>query len=136
MDKADLLHVLDTTCGYYTIHNRGIAQDTKNVCVFFDLATGHKCAVGRLLTDEEAAYLQALDSTSTITKIMKYLDTYDNNLAKSIWSKLSKYPVRYLQDIQRLHDEYAYWDDNGLTDDGRNYADYIRNSITTGDYNE
>lgn len=103
--------------------------------MFFDSTTGHKCAVGRLLTDEEAAYLQELDSESTITKIMWYLETYDNNLAKSIWSKLSKYPVKYLQDIQQLHDERKYWDDNGLTDYGREYANCVRNNIITGYYN-
>jgi hypothetical protein len=130
MDNTDLLHLLDTTCAYYTRRNRGIKQNTDNTCVYYEPATGHKCAIGRLLTDEEAAFVESLRCDSTITRVMHMLQTRQNNiLAAKIWSKLSKYPVRYLQDIQHLHDELEFWDDEGLTTSGRKYAARIIQQI-------
>lgn len=137
MNKTSLLHLLDATCGAYNLNNRGIKHGTTNICAYYEPETGHKCAIGRLITDEEAKYLQSIDCGGTITRIMRTLkNDHVDDLANSIWVKLHKYPVNYLQAIQRLHDEIKHWDENGLTELGRQYASEIKQEILNGAYGQ
>ncbi len=120
--KQDELELLEDTINHYTIHNRGYDGSS---CTYLDTHTRRKCAIGRLLTDEECVELN--NKISTIDDFFTERKYYlDNLLFDSIHKKLSKYSEEFLVWLQNLHDDQKNWDEHGLTVDGKHQVDLYK----------
>jgi tRNA A-37 threonylcarbamoyl transferase component Bud32 len=73
------------------------------------------CAIGRELTDEQAAYLDNMNSNGVNEpKVFEVLP-----------DRLKAMGEDYLIDIQNMHDDKAYWDENGLNEHGGKLVTHI-----------
>lgn len=76
------------------------------------------CAVGRLLTPELRLELDAMcgdEIPSGVTDIWGYLP-----------DEIKAYGKSFLTSLQGLHDSIEYWNEEGLSDKGKKYAERIK----------
>lgn len=100
--------VLIATIEHFNSGNRAVGEFG---CTYSHSANGG-CAVGRLLPAEVAERLHGT--------VREVFDSYPD-LVQSI----AHLQVRFLRQLQVLHDNDDAWDDNGLTAYGRLQVDYI-----------
>ena len=103
--RQDLPKVLNEMIEYYTTHKRGLEiKDNGDTACVYETCDGNKCAVGRKLSPEELAILKEKGLlNSVLTIVISEIDP-DN--------KLSNYTIDVLQQMQYLHDEDRYWNEN------------------------
>lgn len=123
------LAVLDATCAEYNSTNRA-ASETK--CFYWDPVTHRRCAIGRLLTEQQAMHLQS--NFEFIGSILHGFSESTDELDKSIYDDLSKYGVKFLNELQFLHDCARNWDDEGLTTKGIEFAEYVKTRVLANEY--
>lgn len=103
------LTFLDETIKHYNSNNRAIIEGCCLYKSIPDVSSG--CAIGRHLTPELATLLDSctdLNSTSVEEdKIFNYLPDNLKELGQS-----------FLNQVQQLHDNSAYWNEEGLTSAG------------------
>lgn len=124
--KQERLALLDSTIAYYSenINRRCVMTNSEGdvKCKYSGTTIGNEesegCAIGRLLTPELRQQLDAQcgdDVPSGVTDIWDYLP-----------EDIKSYGKLFLASLQHLHDGNGYWDINGLSEDGVNYADDIK----------
>jgi len=93
------------------------------------------CAIGRLLPKEVSKFLDdtgfgGWENNEIYSIIYSLEDTKDIETMKSIpaWFK-SLDSGNFFEGLQRLHDEDLFWDENGLSLDGKQEVDKIKISI-------
>lgn len=111
------LKLLNETINHYNLNNRGF-NNNYGMCMYFDSELGYKCAIGRLLTDAECRFLDAVEYGS-ITNFFNLTDGDEYPRVKTIKNKLSKYSIEFLKWLQDLHDNAANWSPDGLSDIGK-----------------
>lgn len=103
---------LDDTIAHYNIRNRAIEPYT-NSCLYRPTSVSCGCAIGRWLTVEVAEKLP---------KACVNDDGIPDQLPK--W--MVDMGLKFLLDVQNLHDSGYCWDENGLTGLGAKEAASIR----------
>lgn len=123
------LAVLDATCAEYNSTNRAADGDK---CYYLHAETNRRCAIGRLLSDEQAKYLETNFDYVGLLFDKCYASTHD--VQKSIYNTLSEYGKSFLIDLQDLHDDGKNWDEDGLSRRGKEYFEHIRSKILLNKY--
>lgn len=124
------LAVLDATCAEYNSTNRADIGGDK--CFYLHAETNRRCAIGRLLSDDQAKYLET--NFKVVSKLFKNFSTSTNDVQKSIYNTLSEYGKSFLIDLQDLHDDGKNWDEDGLSRRGKEYFEHIRSKILLNKY--
>lgn len=113
--------VLDDTIAFYSENpkeRRSINSEGGTKSCYYWSPKGQRCAVGRLFK-------------STVRK--KQLAEYEGNCATNIPKLFFKKKFQFLaddsflDDVQELHDDSSFWDDNGINAYGLDRAQSIRN---------
>jgi hypothetical protein len=124
--KQTELEVLVDTINYYKYTNRAVTGEPTGIvkCTYLNPVTGYKCAIGRLLTNDECKWLLK----HGIGMIDDFFESppCDDPEYISIMQKLSKYSNKFLYWLQRLHDNEEYWSENGLSDTGKLEVEYFK----------
>jgi len=123
------LTTLTDTCNWYNATNRAASGDT---CFYYDHTTQRRCAVGRLLTIEQAKYLEP--NLDYVADIADAFSRFPNEMEKSIYNTLMTYGVDFLEDLQGLHDDPRHWNETGLTALGIEFAEHIKTNILDNKY--
>ncbi len=98
-----MLQILDETAVAYTSKTRSI--DQHDSCRYF--TNGRRCAVGRCLEDPERF-------SSTCGTV-----TYFTDLELCLKPEYRGHTLSFWRTLQSLHDNEDYWDENGLSEDGK-----------------
>lgn len=118
------LKVLDDTCREYTLETRGISA---HICMYYVPQTGRRCAIGRLLTIEQAKYLT--EKNDWIDELLQKKLDHTDEFEAGILNTLSKYDLGFLKRLQVLHDKSCNWSSVGLSYVGVKYVDEIRDYL-------
>ncbi len=126
--QEEKLKLLEETVLYYSENTLRRCIRVENVyakCFYNgannELAESKGCAIGRLLSKELAEQFDTIlfnDSDSSVKFMFKYLP-----------ENVQAYGIDYLIELQRIHDNKANWDGNGLTIQGRENVKAIEKSI-------
>ena len=127
--KNKKLKLLEETILYYSENPLRRCRETfdgESQC-FYDgsrnsLAESDGCAVGRLLPQELKIHL---DDNYTFNQLCAGVDDIFDLLPDDI----KAYGLTFLSDLQVLHDNSDYWDENGLTETGKACASRIKTEI-------
>lgn len=98
------LKILEETVDYYKIHPRGLNDSGE--CCYYDKNTGNRCAIGRLLTIEQAKDVPSNGSIDVDDMVHDYLVSCNPTL-------FNGENIRFLSDLQRFHDNETLWDSDG-----------------------
>lgn len=119
--KAEKLALLWDTAAFYNLKNRAMLGIE---CVYYHPDTKCRCAIGRLLTTEQAKRLARISAADG-----------DGSLA-NIWEELpgdlKDYGKSFLDNIQTLHDVERYWTNEGLSETGFITAQRIAREVVQG----
>lgn len=93
-------------------------------CAYLD-SHGNKCAIGRMLTLEDLARLEARGFLfdTALSDVWGIIET----------PRVKNLPIRFLEDLQELHDNDTYWD-SSISERGMEYAEKIEEKIRTRVY--
>ena len=137
------LEFLEDTIKYYS-------ENTQRRCVngtscFYSPIPANKegisegCAIGRFLDKDFALKIDKegnndiFDGDTSIIKVLTVLLEKEENKSKfPDW--MLKMEFLFLSDIQALHDAKSHWDKNGLTQEGLEYVDEIKNKLAKNLY--
>lgn len=95
------LAFLNETITHFNLYNRGLS---KNGCTY---SAG--CAIGRHLTPELCVELDGEDEPGMINE----------DVFKRLPENLQKLGQAFLVNIQGLHDDTLYWNETGLSEQGK-----------------
>jgi hypothetical protein len=124
--KEERLVLLNETIAHYSenVNRRCVTTNGEGQfkCKYsgttIDNAESDGCAIGRLLTPELRIQLDT-----------KYGDTIPSGV-EDIWEylpdEIKGYGKLFLIDLQKLHDEIAFWDNEGLTGRGKLHVEEIK----------
>ena len=98
--------LLDNTVRHFNSTNRSLRNDASNVCLYRS-EDGYGCAIGREISDELAEKLNLVSFGSVI------------NTFSELPPRLRRFGMKFLCDVQILHDVLGYWDKSGLSYLGR-----------------
>ena len=115
------LNFLNEKLGYFIEDpsRRAYNQKTES-CMYWDKSTGNKCLIGMEIPKEK--YNEAYEGKSL---------TFENSLRKnSVFDLLpvevQELGVYFLKRFQRLHDQDAYWTEEGLSNRGIGKLNFIK----------
>lgn len=113
--KAERLRILDETAKFYNSNNRAVNE---NQSCMYKTEDNKRCAIGRLLTDEEIdPIILGHMNGRGVSMII------EENLLPE---RLTCLGIAFLIDLQGLHDVRRYWDESGLTQPGLNRYNMIK----------
>lgn len=125
-EKMSYLDVLEETINFYSVDplNRRSVDRTTGKCLY--AYEGKNCAFGRYINDvdkfiEENSFYN--DSTSN-----SIIETFGMDVMKKEVEHLND--KRFWDDLQFLHDTNSYWNEKGLTKEGTEYANKIKEYIS------
>lgn len=105
--KEKQLDFLNETIAFYNSNNRGVGEPGVNKsCVYSATATSPGCAIGRHIDPDLA---KSLDESPTGSGIVN--DPVFNKMPE----KLKELTQPFLCQMQSLHDEENFWNENGLS---------------------
>jgi len=112
------LEFLEDTIKFYTSKNRGFNEFTQT-CQYSPIeGVSEGCAIGRHIPD------------LNITVKLDALGSIESVKEEGGWSliprKLRNLGVGFLFEVQSLHDGNGYWDEHGLTNEGKLRVDTIK----------
>lgn len=118
MNKSLALATLKNVIAHYNSENRAVRNFN---CLYFTTKGGPRCAIGMLVSEEEAEDFASKYESISVRGIIERL------LAKNlpVPAPLLQFDTSFLYDLQRLHDCPDFWDKNGISEKGREWADYI-----------
>jgi len=121
------LELLKETVAAYTVDTRSIIPDMG--CVYED-ERGHNCAIGRIMTPEAISCLKKNDMNSgtTFVRALDILRLKGILPLKEKWMPLVG-ELKFLDDIQSLHDRNSLWDESGLNDVGKRTVEAMTQNI-------
>ncbi len=116
--KRRLAFLNDTLEYYSTDVSRRNIDDDRN-CLYSPLnKNSDGCAIGRFMKKTDSAFLDKNKIGSIITVFNKYPERIP------LWMK--SLGIDFLNVIQLLHDENDYWNEKGLSPDGKIRVDTIK----------
>jgi hypothetical protein len=118
MTKQDIINKLES----YTSTTR--AKTKLGNCVYYDVVTGNRCAIGILIPEEDAKYLNTVYKYKSITEL--YGIRNELEFPESLRKLFKDHDDKFLQDVQDIHDGDNYWDHIGLTQRGVNAIDRLK----------
>lgn len=113
------LALLDDTVAHYNSTNRGIIVNNKggnDSCHYSPSATSEGCSIGRQIKDK---------------KLCKKFDLKKNTpveLLEGLPEELLEYGLPFLRVLQRFHDSNECWNENGLTEVGKENYEIIKSN--------
>jgi len=125
--RKDYLDLLQETIDYYSVNpeKRRATSSDDFLCVY-KTADNKRCAIGRLIKEEyinDAAKFKGdiLDLSNS-----KHVDQHIDELFKE---KYQGFDIDFYYRLQKLHDSSNYWNENGLTIEGKSYSDDIKGDV-------
>jgi len=117
--RKTVTEIVELIVSSYNSNTRSMDSEKPTRCMY-NASSGRHCAFAIMVKD-----------TTIFTSTLEGLGARQilNRLGTGILKdEFNGHNIEFYQDVQHLHDNYRYWDDEGITKSGREYADRI---ITT-----
>lgn len=120
--------LLSETTAHYTTRNRA---DTAGLGCQYETVYGHRCAIGRTISDEGIAELRR--QGKLWLSVVGIIHTCGDKVFQKQWKPLmTEGNLGFLRCVQRLHDKAQNWTDTGLSEQGAIEVDKIRRAYIDG----
>lgn len=120
MKKKTVKEVVLETIEYYENNPERRALSDVGLCLYYDNNTKNMCAVGRCMKDATQEYECGIGGLHK-----GYTEIEEEDVHKEMKEEYSNIPITVWQHLQSFHDLPDYWDENGLTEDGKQYKESL-----------
>lgn len=122
MDPKTKLVIIEETAAFYNLNNRSLTSDGGG-CEYRN-RDGNMCAVGRCMSETGIAIFgSAAGFATSIHNVL--LGQGKGGIDFILKDEYKGHCIEFWQYLQRLHDNKAYWNAEGLTQLGKNQVQYI-----------
>lgn len=126
--------IVDETVSYYSedTSRRSFVTDEegRDKCIY-RTKDGRMCAVGRCLTDEAAKeFGQVMEDASGLAALANPGEYSESGLDPLLRPQYHGHSLEFWCELQRLHDWGRNWSDDGISPEGKSYADTIAKEWT------
>lgn len=118
--KKTIKEVVLETIEYYENNPERRALSDVGVCLYYAPDTGNMCAVGRCMKDATQDY-----SCGILSLNKGFTEIEEEDIHKEMKEEYSNIPIAVWQHLQSFHDLSDYWDENGLTEHGKEYKEVL-----------
>ena len=118
--KKTIKEVVLETIEYYENNPERRALSDVGVCLYYAPDTGNMCAVGRCMKDATQDY-----SCGILSLNKGFTEIEEEDIHKEMKEEYSNIPISVWQHLQSFHDLSDYWNENGLTEDGKEYKQFL-----------
>lgn len=120
--------IIDDTAQHFNVNNRATGGGG---CSYID-SNGNKCAIGRYLKDELNKLEYFDDSIQEYSfgnkpPVICFFSGGGIFLDEVIMPEYVGHEYKFWRDLQCFHDDNSYWNELGMTDEGRNYYKLLLN---------
>jgi hypothetical protein len=124
--KALMLKEIDDMVAYYEVNPDARRAKMGDECAYLVVETGSKCAIGRMLNEDDLKMLKEdhMLFDTTIFDIYEILTT----------ERIKALPLSFLAQLQEVHDNDTFWNAEGLTNIGRTAINTIKIDVDEGMY--
>jgi hypothetical protein len=123
MQKKTVKEVVLETIEYYENNPERRAVDSRSgVCMYHDKDTDNMCAVGRCMLDPKQGY-----NCGVLGLHKNSIEIEEEDVFKEMKEEYSNIAINVWQHLQSFHDLPDYWDENGLTQTGKEYKKILIN---------
>ncbi len=125
MQKQLAQDLLIETALFYNSSNRSIEDNSYRYCVYDD-GKGHRCALGRIMTDEGIERIKT-DGNNGGFSCENVRCDYGSGVIVEKWRPIvnSNKGWIFLYLLQGLHDRHGNWDEAGITEQGMDHVRHI-----------
>lgn len=116
MKKKTIKEVVLETIEYYENNPERRAVSSIGYCEYYNRETGNMCAVGRCMKDPTQNYHYGIVDLNK-----EGIEIEEEDVHKEMKEEYSNIPIAVWQHLQSFHDLPDYWNENGLTEDGKKY---------------
>ena len=100
--------MFDKVCQHLKTQKKRSMLSNYGLCAYRD-HDGLKCAVGALIPDDfYDVYMNVVHNTSSVINLMRNIPEL----------KIEEVNLDFLDELQRIHDNRIYWDENGFNGKG------------------
>lgn len=135
VSNVKMIKVLNKTIKYYSKDLSRRSQEPSGICNYYMIEDGvvKRDSIGRLCSKKNAKKLQenCLDASVEFINI----NWENEKLADYLKPKHKDLPVKFLIDLQDLHDRSCYWEESGLSEMGKLFEIEMREKIIDNQYN-
>lgn len=117
MDKEGQLKLLEETKDFYTADVSRRAVSSFGGC-YYCTVDGRMCAIGRIAA-VNSGILQC------------WINVVNDHKRADLKSPYNTFDVSFLRGLQNFHDTVAFWDRNGLTEEGLKYYARVKKEFCT-----
>jgi len=110
--------IIKETAGFYNSESRGTAYGETSC--FYVASNGNKCAVGRCLINPER-WAESGDAES----LFKDMNRKGLDPQEQFSEQYRGHDEAFWLDLQGLHDKTGNWNENGLTEIGKEHLDSL-----------
>ena len=106
------LEIIAETIEYYKNNPRGIKQNTQSVCVYYDVETENKCAIGRCLIKPEDFKDWYLNIEAIMETLIPEIDNeklVNEKLNSILKEQYKNHNLHFWKNLQLLHDTPQNW---------------------------
>jgi hypothetical protein len=113
--------ILTETVTFYHNNPDKRAYDEAATTCMYKTADGHKCAVGRYLTDE--GYTLIVDNGYDMNSVNDLIDVFEE-VDPLLQPEVRGHEPEFWSRLQTLHDSIEHWSSEGITGKGLDYVAY------------
>ncbi len=140
------LEIIEEVASSYTSLTRAVDPKQYGTCRYLT-EDGKKCAVGRALTDEAQEHLATCHSPNPYADELAFnmlslddqhevvqngIELFDNSLDPFLKEEYKGHDPKFWANLQNLHDNSHFWDENGLNDAGNKAKQMLINKYYNG----
>lgn len=118
--KKTIKEVVLETIEYYENNPERRALSDVGVCLYYAPDTGNMCAVGRCMKDATQDY-----SCGIVGLNKGFTEIEEEDIHKEMKEEYSNIPIAVWKHLQSFHDLPDYWNENGLTEHGKEYKEVL-----------
>jgi hypothetical protein len=122
MQKKTAKEVVLETIEYYENNPERRAVNKTGLCMYHDKDTDNMCAVGRCMIDPKQNY-----DCGVVGLHKNNIEIEEENVFKEMKEEYSNIAINVWQHLQSFHDLPSYWNENGLTQTGKEYKEILIN---------
>lgn len=126
MSKLTKQEILEETIKFYS-ENPNLRGVVDGGCAY-NGGSGKHCAIGRcLMVKHKKLGINFRGNGQSVHSLIRINNV--SSVDEMLSPKYRGHGLTFWENLQKLHDEVSHWDDNGITEKGKVFAEHLRLDI-------
>lgn len=128
------LEIIEETVNFYSEDPSRRATDGRGGCLYYDSDTGKMCGLGRCMLEDFLIENHVnLNQTGSVSEglLLELEDIHKMTLDDALKPEYRGHDLDFWDGIQTFHDMPDYWNEQGLTEKGKQFINEWTKNLST-----